>query len=259
MRSCLYQGQVFHARHEPKRHAFRYSVFSLLLDLDELSLMSTRSFVFGVNKAALLSFRESDHGYGSTTGLKSWVISQLHMVGVETSGISIRVLCYPRILGYVFNPLTVYYCFTKTGELIATLHEVHNTFNEKHTYILPIEPGAKQTAPKAMHVSPFTEMASHYQFECGAPGEKVHLAIRLYTDDFLILSTSFEGVRREMSNKALLATFLRFPLMTLKIISAIHFEAFRLWRKGVPLVARAVMPEKITVSYTVPHRNEGQP
>ncbi|MDO8290493.1 MAG: DUF1365 domain-containing protein [Parvibaculum sp.] len=259
MKSCLYQGHVFHARHEPKRHAFRYSVFSLLLDLDELDFISARSRVFGVNKTALLSFRERDHGNGTTNGLKSWVISELHAAGIETSGVSIRVLCYPRILGYVFNPLTVYYCFAKTGELIATLHEVHNTFNEKHTYILPIENSAKQMATKVMHVSPFTEMTSRYQFEYGTPNEKVHLVIRLYTNDELILSTSFAGTRHEMSDRALLATFFRYPLMTLKIISAIHFEAFRLWHKGVPLVARVVMPEKITASYVTPQKKEGRP
>ncbi|MGV8995776.1 MAG: DUF1365 domain-containing protein [Parvibaculaceae bacterium] len=253
MESCLYQGQVFHARHEPRRHAFRYRVFSLLIDLDELTALDQKSRVFGVNKPALLSFRESDHGSGAPSGLKDWVISQLRAADIETFAVSVRVLCYPRIFGYVFNPLTVYYCYDPARELIATLHEVHNTFGEKHTYVLSVQHSAGQAAVKEMRVSPFTEMTSHYRFECEAPDEQMHLAIRLYTADALVLSTSFTGARREISDQALLATFLRYPLMTFKIISAIHLEAFKLWRKGVPLVAGSAKAEKTSVSFSPSH------
>ncbi len=150
--SCLYEGVITHIRRRPKRHAFRYSVFSLLLDLDEAERLDAGSWLFGFNRAAPLSFRESDHGAGAPRGLKQWAAGHVSRAGIPTDNLKVRVLCYPRIFGYVFNPLTVYYCFDGDDEWVATLHEVTNTFGEKHTYVLAAD--GRQQAVKRMYVSP---------------------------------------------------------------------------------------------------------
>ena len=253
MKSGLYRGYVTHVRSAPKRHAFRYRVFSLLLDLDELNDINAQSRLLGINKRAALSFYESDHGDGTAWDLKKWALRHLAIAGYETAGARIEVLCYPRIFGYAFNPLTVYYCYDSGGSLMATLHEVHNTFGEKHTYVLPaLEDGdgeARQVCDKEMYVSPFTEVEGRYDFKLNRPGDRLSLAINLTKDGQHILSAGFQGERRALTDRALLATFFQYPLMTLKVIAGIHMEALRLWLKGVKLVPRAPAPEKIAVSH----------
>lgn len=253
MKSGLYRGYVTHVRSAPKRHAFRYRVFSLLLDLDELNDINAQSRLLGINRRAILSFYEGDHGDGAPRGLKKWALRHLAIAGYETADARIEVLCYPRIFGYAFNPLTVYYCYDNGGSLMATLHEVHNTFGEKHTYVLPArEDGdgkARQVCDKEMYVSPFTEMEGRYDFKLNRPGGRLSLAINLTKEGQHILSAGFQGERRALTDRALLATFFQYPLMTLKVIAGIHFEALRLWLKGVKLVPRAPAPIKIAVSH----------
>lgn len=261
MKTCLYQGHVEHQRHGAKRHAFRYRVFSMLLDLDEAAALSARSHIFGFNRRALLSFHEADHGAGTTTGLKDWAIGHLTSAGLtacdsDKSAISVRVLCYPRILGYVFNPLTVYYCYDEADELMATLHEVHNTFGEKHTYVLPAradETGrVRQSSPKYMYVSPFTALDGQYRFALNNPDKTLQLFIGLSQDGVRILTATFAGKRKAFSDAALLATFFLYPLMTLKVIAGIHFEALRLWLKGVKIVCHEAAGERISASHQHP-------
>ena len=253
MKSCLYRGYVTHARSWPKRHAFRYRVFSLLLDLDELNEINSQNRVLGINRRAVLSFYESDHGDGEPYRLRRWVLRHLAIAGYEISDVGIEVLCYPRIFGYAFNPLTVYYCYDSGGSLMATLHEVHNTFGEKHTYVLPArEDGdgkARQVCDKEMYVSPFTEMEGRYDFKLNRPGDRLSLSINLTKGEQHILSAGFQGERRALTDRALLATFFQYPLMTLKVIASIHLEALRLWVKGVKLVPHAPAPVKIAVSH----------
>ena len=255
MKTCLYQGHVEHQRYGMKRHAFRYRVFSMLLDLDEAEALSKKSRIFGFNRSALLSFHEADHGTGSAHGLKEWVLAHLTSAGFQcdTTKVSVRVLCYPRIFGYVFNPLTVYYCYDEAGALMATLHEVHNTFNEKHTYVLPAaadESGrVRQISPKRMYVSPFTELAGQYQFALNLPDDELQLFIGLRQGGARVLSATFAGRRKAFSDAALFATFFLYPLMTFKVIAGIHFEALRIWLKGVKLVRHEAAPESIAASH----------
>lgn len=237
--SALYLGDVMHARLRPRRHKLHYRVFSLLLDLDELPALSAASRLFGYNRRAVLSFWDKDHGDGKAGGLRSWIEARLVEAGCFEAGMSLRVLCYPRILGYVFNPLTVYFCHAPDGVLRAILYEVCNTFGERHTYVIAVagdEDGpVRHGCPKKLYVSPFLPMACFYRFHIEPPGEAILVRIDESDADGPLLVASFAGTRRPMTDRALLGALLRYPLMTLKVTAGIHWEAFRIWRKGVPI------------------------
>jgi len=237
--SAIYVGDVVHRRYRPKEHRLRYKVFSLLIDLDELPDLDRHLRVFGYNRRALISFWDKDHGSGQPGKLREWVEAQLTDAGLDRADLRIRLLCYPRLFGYVFNPLTVYFCETRDGDLGAILYEVCNTFHERHTYVIPIEGGSqsvvRHSCRKQMYVSPFIPMDCSYQFTTRRPDSRVAIAIRETDGEGSLLSASFSGERRVLSDASLLRTLIGFPLMTLKVTAAIHWEALRLWLKGVPI------------------------
>lgn len=235
MRSGIYTGLVVHQRHRPRAHRLRYRVFSLLLDLDELPALS-KLRLFGHNRRAPLSFREADHGDGRATGLKDWVQEELARAGLPRAA-RVSILCYPRLWGYVFNPLTEYFCHDAAGQLIAVLHEVTNTFHERHVYVIPAQGDGplRHSAPKRMYVSPFLPMDCRYDFRIHPPEDRVLVAIDESDCDGPILYAAFSGRRAEISDATLLRALAAHPLMTLKVTAAIHWEALRLWIKGVPV------------------------
>ena len=241
--SALYAGEVVHARSRPRVHRLRYKVFSLLIDLDELPKLDNRLRLFGHNRWALFSFHDRDHGNGETGGLRSWVEGRLATAGIETDDLQVRVLCYPRIFGYVFNPLTVYFCETRNGDLLAILYEVCNTYNERHTYIIPADGeqagndphGVRHSCAKELYVSPFMPMDCRYDFRIHPPRERVKIDINESDADGLLLFASFAGERRALSDGALFKALVSYPLMTLKVMGAIHWEALLLWLKGIPV------------------------
>ncbi|MHA6299840.1 DUF1365 domain-containing protein [Devosia sp. CAU 1758] len=228
LNSAIYVGHVVHQRHRPKKHSLRYRVFSVLIDLDELPTLDGLRW-FAHNKPALFSFRDADHADGGD--LRNWVGAQLASKGLPAPG-RIRLLCYPRILGYVFNPLTVWYCDGADGAPLATIYEVHNTFGERHTYILPAA-ADRQEADKAFYVSPFIDMNCHYAFKLSAPDETILVAINETQDGAPLLYAGFTGKRRDFTDATLLRLFFSHPLMTLKVTAGIHFEAIRLILKGI--------------------------
>jgi uncharacterized protein len=232
--SAIYEGAVTHTRIFPARHSFRYRVFSLLLDLDEIDALDKSSRLFAHNRAALASFHDRDHGDGRP--LREWATAKLAEAGMEAGG-PIRLLCYPRLLGYVFNPLSVWFCYRKDGALAATIYEVHNTFGERHAYVLRAgtnDDQIRQECAKAFYVSPFLSFDCRYSFRIQPPGESVVIAIRETEGGAPVLDAAFSGCRKPLTDKALAWALLRHPLMTLKIVAAIHYEAFRLWLKRVP-------------------------
>lgn len=246
MISAIYEGDVHHARFKPKRHRLHYRVFSLLLDLDELPTLNSR--VFGYNRPALFSFWDKDHGDGQTGSLRAWVERQLRDAGHPEAAAGIRILCYPRILGYVFNPLTQYYCHDAAGTLRVILHEVCNTYGERMTYVIPVAPGettrVRQLAPKLHFVSPFVPMDCAYQFDIAPPGERISVSIAESDPDGPLLIASFAGQRREWSDRELLRLFIRYPLMTLKVTAGIHYEAAKLIAKGIRIHPHPKVPNK---------------
>lgn len=245
--SALYEGNVAHKRFKPTAHRLDYRVFSMLLDLGELATLDKSLRLFSLNRFNLFCFFERDHGDGQGN-LRDWVGRQLERADIDLRGGTIRLLCYPRILGYVFNPLSVYYCHGEEGDLRAVLYEVSNTFGERHCYLIPVQgPGdgvVSQSCEKNFYVSPFIAVQGKYAFKLAAPGETVALTIDQSDDHGRVLTASFTGRRSAFTDRALARVFARYPLMTVKVIAGIHWEAFRLWRKRTPMFQRPPPPKE---------------
>ena len=239
--SCIYSGHVVHKRFKPKKHFFKYKVFSLLIDLSEIYQLEKELILFSYNKFNILSFYDSDHGLRDGSSLKEWVKENMKKNNINTEGISIKLLCYPRIWGYVFNPLSVFFVYDKNSSLISILYEVKNTFGEQHTYIFKLQKAdelIEHTCKKKFHVSPFIEMECTYFFKITKPGEKILVYIDQYDCEDKLLVALQEGIKVDLNNKNLLKNYFFHPFMSFKIILAIHFEAFRLWIKGVKFIKK---------------------
>ena len=239
--SFIYSGNVVHKRFKPKVHYFKYKVFSLLIDLSEIESLEKNLKIFSFNKFNIISFYNKDHGARDGSSIKDWVINNLKKNNIDTSDIKIKLLCYPRIFGYVFNPLSVFYIYDKNLNLISILYEVKNTFGEQHTYIFKTDIThnlLQHMCKKKFHVSPFIEMNCIYFFRILKPGNKISVIIDQNDKDGKILYASQDGVKSELTNVNLIKSYLKHPLMTFKIILAIHFEAFRIWTKGIKFIER---------------------
>lgn len=242
--AALYFGEVMHARLKPVGHRFSYRVMSLLIDLDRLEDADRQSGLFGINRAALYSFNEADHGMRDGSSLRAYVQRCAEAKGIDLTGGRVLLLCYPRLFGYTFNPLSAYFCYRADGGLALIVYEVRNTFGDIHAYVLPVRPrdisdaGVRQQQEKLFYVSPFVEMAMRYHFRVSPPGEGVKLRILETDRTGPLLAATFNGRRRALTTMALLRSFFALPLVTLKIVAAIHWEALRLWIKGARLVPR---------------------
>ena len=241
--SFIYTGTVIHKRFKPTVNSFNYKVFSLLIDLSELDLLDKNLKLFSYNKFNIISFYNKDHGPRDGSSLKNWVIDNLEKNHIKTNGIQIKLLCYPRIFGYVFNPLSVFYVYDKNKDLISILYEVKNTFGEQHTYVFKSKKNQnliQHACKKKFHVSPFIEMNCVYFFRLLKPGNKISVIIDQNDKEGKILYASQDGVKSELNNNTLIKTYLKHPLMTFKIILAIHFEAFKLWTKGIKYIRKKI-------------------
>ncbi len=239
--SCIYNGQVIHKRFKPKEHFFKYKVFSLLLDLSELSLLDKELKIFSYNKFNILSFYDIDHGPRDGTSLISWVKENLNSNNINSNEIKIKLLCYPRVWGYIFNPLSIFFVYDKNSKLISILYEVKNTFGEQHTYVFKIDKDnqfIEHSCKKKFHVSPFIEMNCLYYFKILKPENKLSVVINQNDDSGKLLFASQDGLKNDLNNKNLMISYILNPLMSFKIIGAIHFEALKLWIKGIKLVKK---------------------
>ena len=249
--SFIYTGNVFHKRFKPKIHFFKYKVFSLLLDLSEIHLLDKNLKIFSYNKFNIVSFYDKDHGARDGSSIQNWVIDNLKKNNIDTNNIQIKLLCYPRIFGYVFNPLSIFYVYDKNLNLISILYEVKNTFGEQHTYVFKTDINnnlVQHTCKKKFHVSPFIEMDCVYFFRLLKPGNTISVIIDQNDKEGKILYASQDGVKSEINNSNLTKSYLKHPLMTFKIILAIHFEAFKLWSKGIKFVKKKLkIKNNITV------------
>jgi DUF1365 family protein len=248
--SGIYRGLVVHQRLRPRRHRLRYRIFQLLLDLDELPALDRGLRLFGHNRPALIGFHDKDHGSGDGRPLKPYVEGLLAGAGIEAGG-PIRLLCMPRVLGQVFNPLSLYFCHDRTGALQAILYEVNNTFGQRHSYLIPVQGQdglVRQACDKGFYVSPLQEMAMRYDFAVRPPAEELFVAVNSSDADGPMLHAAFSARRTELTDAAIVAAFLGAPLLMLKVLAGIHWEALRIWLKGARFHGRPPAPaEPVTV------------
>ncbi len=245
--SCIYFGEVVHQRFSPRRHRLRYRVWQGLFDLDDLPSLGRRLRLFSHNRANVFSFHDSDHGDAAGGELRTYVENLLTQAGLSVDGGRIALLCMPRIFGFVFNPLSIFYCYTRRGDLIANLYEVNNTFGQRHSYLIPVETTAngcvRQICKKEFYVSPFMDMDMTYEFKFTLPGATLATSIRgNQTDGAPLIFASFTGARRGLSDITLLTALVTFPLLTLGVVAAIHWEAIKLFAKGLRLRRRPSPP-----------------
>ena len=257
--SALYRGEVMHRRLRPVQHRLHYRVFWLLIDLAELGDLDRRLRVFSRNRFNLLSFHDRDHGDGSGAPLRAQIEALLDRAEIEIGGGSVRLLTMPRVLGYVFNPISLYYCHHADGRLMAMIYEVTSTFGVRHAYVIPAPAEdqarglVRQGAAKALYVSPFMGMEMDYEFRGHAPGPRLDLTINGRDAEGLMITAAMSGERRPMADRDLLAAAVAVPLLTLKVVIAIHWEALKLWLKGTPLTRQ---PAKAHEPVTIQHRSQ---
>ncbi len=257
--SALYPGRVWHKRFRPRVHALRYDILMMLIDIDELDLLDAKHRWFSRNRFNLLSFRDRDHGDGSFIPLRDQIEKHLAAAGFEAGG-RITILSMPRILGRAFNPLTLYFCYTPEGALTAILYEVNNTFGERHSYLMPVTAASgdvvTQDCAKRLYVSPFMDMDLTYHFRVkpvakGAEGEALAVDIDVNDAEGRMLVAAFAGRREAISDASLLKAAMAQPFQLIKVVGGIHWEALKIWLKGVKLRNRPPRPtEPVTV--TVP-------
>lgn len=242
--AALYVGDTWHRRFEPRVHAFRYRVFQLLLDVDRIEAAASGLRLLRVGRFGLFSIHPGDHGDRSGAPLRGWVEQRLSEAGMDCEAATIRLLAFPRVLGFTFNPLSIFFVHDGSGDLEAIIYEVNNTFGQTHAYVVPAGPGRRQVqrAAKRFYVSPFYRVEGEYRFDVAPPEERFELRIvkaRSGRPDFVATQ---QAARVALTDRALLRLFLGMPLMTIKVVAAIHWEALRLWIKGAPFGAQPPTP-----------------
>lgn len=248
--ACLYRGAVMHARLIPFRHRFVYRVFSMLLDLEELETVSARTRLFSYNRFNFFSFFDRDHASRDGSPALEWVRKHLQSAGYESLKGKIIIHCFPRIFWYVFNPLSIYFCYHENGHLQAILYEVKNTFGQQHGYLIPVESDEgdktviRQNCKKSFYVSPFMDMSATYRFRLKEPDEKLSILIRQETAEGETLVATHTGTREALTDRTLIKMALSYPLLTAKVIVGIHWEALKLWIKGAVFHKRPDEPDK---------------
>jgi DUF1365 family protein len=251
--SRLYLTRVMHRRLFPVSYRFTYRVFSLLLDLDYLEKTASGLRLLSLDRFNILSVRRRDHGPRDGTSLKKWAENLLSSHGIELAGGKILLLCFPRLLGYGFNPLSLWYCHHRDGSLRAVICEVNNTFGEHHFYLLNRQ---GQTMPwparaeldKCFHVSPLIDMQARYRFRLGKPAQRLSVVIEEFQAGELMLVATQTGEMRPLTDAHLLLALLRTPFMTVKIIAAIHWQALKIWLRGAPFFSKPEPPEEQVTS-----------
>jgi uncharacterized protein len=254
--TCLYRGEVVHRRLTPLRHQLRYKVFNLFADVDQLESTASGLQLFSYNRFNLFAVHDRNHGPGDGTPVRdhAWKLARNAAGGNAVT--RIFIFCYPSVLGYVFNPLTVYYGFDAEDRLILMIYEVNNTFGGRHSYVVPVGDDFAQCAKKNFFVSPFNAVEGKYNFKFSAPDMTMALGIALTVEDKPVLNAYVSGRRIALTDANLARSFIGLPFLTLKVIGAIHLQALRLWWKGLRLNTRPkgpnhtvdILPEVLTKS-----------
>lgn len=234
--AALCVGRVTHTRLRPFVHKLAYRVFSLWLDIDRVQDTAKQSRLFSYNRFGAAAFYDKDHGDHSGAPLRNWVERTLEQAGLEPAGGAIRLLCFPRIFGFVFNPLSLFFCYAPSGQLKAIIYEVHNTVGGAHAYVAPVsDPQAsivRHGAEKVFYVSPFIGMTAEYQFVVAPPDSLFSLTIKESVPEGPQLVATHAGEVRAFTDRQLAWLLLCHPLMTAKVFGGILWEALFIWTKG---------------------------
>jgi uncharacterized protein len=245
--SALYVGSVAHRRMRPRAHHLRYGAFWMLLDLDAIDALDRRLRLFSRGRFNAMSFYDADHGEQTSEPLRAQVERYLASAGIALDGGAIELLCMPRIFGYGFNPLSIYFCYRADGTLAALLYEVRNTFGEQHSYLIPVpevdNAVVHQSCDKCFYVSPFMDMDMRYDFRVQLPGDKLSVVVSAGDAQGTTIVASLIGKRADLTDATLLGLLIRMPFLTLKVIGAIHWHALRMWLKGFVLKPRPPKPD----------------
>jgi DUF1365 family protein len=249
MAEGLYVGHVMHHRLHPKRHRFVYRVFTLLLDIDDMETATEKLRLLSIGSANLFSFHNKDHGQRDGSQLRPWVEHKLQSHGIAGPAVHVRLLAMPRFLGYVFNPLSIYYCYDDQKRLFAIVYEVKNTFGDQHAYVLPV-PRAETASGRFHHrcnknfyVSPFIESHGNYRFSLNSPDKDLDVRITEYVDNQPLLVATLQCKQKPLTDSQLVIQAFKHPFLQQKVIASIHFEALRLWLKGIGLQPRDKCPK----------------
>ena len=249
--NCIYEGEVFHSRLTPKTHNFKYRVFCINFNLCKINSIFKNIPIFSLNKFNIFSFFYKDHGPKNCHNLQKWVIDTLQEAGIKEKVYSIYLLAYPRILGYVFNPLSVYTCLNKKNQIIAQIYEVHNTFKQRHFYLTKNTFEIKNhqiKISKSLHVSPFMSLQGFYKFRSFKKNKDLSIFIEYFSKKEKLFA-SFTAKKKKLSTGRLLLNFLIYPFMTIKVILGIHLEAIFLYLKGIKIYKCPDPPIKTISNY----------
>jgi uncharacterized protein len=242
-------GRVMHKRLKPALHQFSYGVFFLRVPLSALEQLPNRWF--SLNGFNVLSFHVRDHGPRNGSSLDVWARALLAREGVRSCDGEIVLQAFPRLFGYAFNPISIWYCHDRSGKLRAVLAEVRNTFGEYHNYLVAhhderaIEAGDWLNAKKVFHVSPFCEVKGHYRFRFEQLGDRAFAQIDYFdgpADAEKLLVTTVYGTPQALTPSSAITAFLTHPLMTFGVVARIHWQALKLWLKRVPFFSKPEPP-----------------
>jgi DUF1365 family protein len=249
IKQCLYPCSVMHRRYGVLGYRFNYDIFTALFDIDALEETNKKTRWFSLNRWNLISLRAKDHLPAGEQDFRGWIERCLVNKGIQQVPHKIFLLAMPRVLGFVFNPLSVWFCLDEKDQPIAILCEVRNTFGEKHVYLLDADQQwpVRSRSEKVFHVSPFMDLQGDYAFSFHAPNEQLRLSILLNDQQLPKLSATQTGSAVEFSDRQILKQVIRFPFLTAKVLGAIHWHALKLWLKGARFY-RKPEPPMIEVS-----------
>lgn len=247
-KNALYRGTVSHTRRLPVKHSFDYPVFYVAIDLDSFKTGGGPPSLLTLDGFNLFSLRQNDYGAQTKEGLKDYILSVFIGIGVKQPH-KVMLLTMPRLLGYAFNPISVFYAFDVEGNISGVIYEVHNTFGERHSYAFAnTNDLSHHTIKKSLYVSPFFHVEGGYRFTQITPDENLKLGIQYSVNDETVFSAALSAERSAFTNKNLLKVFFLYPLLTLRVTAAIHFQALKLWFKKVPLTSKPAPPKQAVSS-----------
>jgi DUF1365 family protein len=254
METALYTGYVRHTRVSQRKLSLHHRCFWVSLDVDRIDEIVSKLSILSHGRFNILGIYDRDYGDGSDRPLREQIEQHLTTAGIESRAAKIVLFSMPRVLGYGFNPISLYFCMDETGAPAAIVYEVHNTFGQRHSYVARVEQDSEtivQSAGKTFYVSPFMDMDLSYKFRIVITAGKFNLAISAYQQDKPVIFTSLHARRSELDNCNLLKAWIAHPLLTVKVIAAIHFHALRLWLKGIKLRLRPAPPSvPVTIGET---------